>query len=162
MATGYSQDGSSVLPETRERMESDPYQTAPFIDILVEDPRELAQDLGGSRWSWQLGALEETSNPKPPFGFVASSSAQPGTAQAKAPAAPSGWPSLASKESAPEGGLDLFSFTVGTAASSMLLIVVLYLLKGFRSPAFNCTEPHNARNADNFVTKTKPIRATTV
>ncbi|KAH7975654.1 hypothetical protein HPB52_004039 [Rhipicephalus sanguineus] len=73
---GYSQDGSSVSPQTRERMESDPHQTAPFMDILVENLREVAQGLGGSRWSWQLGAPEETSAPKPHFGFVARSSSK--------------------------------------------------------------------------------------
>ncbi|XP_070376805.1 uncharacterized protein [Dermacentor albipictus] len=38
----------------------------------------------------------------------------------------------------PEGGLDFCSFAVGTTASSMLFIVVLYFFKGLRSPMSNC------------------------
>ncbi|XP_054924356.1 uncharacterized protein [Dermacentor andersoni] len=126
VTTMYSPTGSGISVQTKAREAPDPYEMAPLLEVLVDDLREVTQDFG-RRCSWQTGALEETSVPRLPFSST-TGSAQPAPAAARASGRPK----------PPEGGLDFFSFAVGTTASSMLFIVVLYFFKGLRSPMSNC------------------------
>ncbi|XP_070376804.1 uncharacterized protein [Dermacentor albipictus] len=124
--TMYSTAGSGISPQTKAPEVPDPYTMAPLLEVLVDDLREVTQDLG-RRCSWQTGALEQTSVPRLPFRSTT------GTAQPKPAAA-----RTSGRPNPPEGGLDFCSFAVGTTASSMLFIVVLYFFKGLRSPMSNC------------------------
>ncbi|XP_037554291.2 putative uncharacterized protein DDB_G0290521 [Dermacentor silvarum] len=118
VTTRPSPDGSSVSPQVKAREVPDQYAIGPLLDVLVDDLREVTRDIG-RRCSSQAGTLEETSVPRLPF------SSTTGSAQTTPAAA-----RTSGRPSTPDRGLDFCSFTVGTAASSMLFIVVPVLLQG--------------------------------
>lgn len=104
----------------------------PMMAALVGNLRDIASHFTAKGPS--QAALDDIQDPRLPCPTAVGAEA-PLSRTTTRESAPS---SAAANERPPERGMDVLTYTLATTAGSMILLVILYFLKGFRAHALAC------------------------